>query len=428
MVLNSGLADAEEFTSGADLFSKIDPHPPLANQPNTPGAVTGYTDDPDIDPDTDLDNAEELLLDAVVLNDHSDNEDGCDGSDDENQEAFAVTAADTIANEMNVDDGIEMMVDDGTKTTDIDEGIETPRQPYERREAAVLFQAGCVWTRRDWSCAYDVVFTAFFAIYWQSSASWHSDWRRQSPEWSAQLANHFDSLLEASNSPNCSPEGLSKLFSALRDQFRNQLSSHDSRTFCRRGAVPASVCAILELLFGDSRGPSIEQQLLCTGCGTTSQVSHHFPLLAMPVFPMDYRCETDPQFVPADTLLARFVKSLAISPLCVVCHRMAQVQYLSMTNYPWIWFETEDDHTMSPSPTVLLKLSGQHLIYDLYAIIYLGGTHFTARIRDPSNEWWKYDGMWKFGAAQRDHIQIAEDLLYNGRRRASFLIYRRSDH
>ena len=72
-----------------------------------------------------------------------------------------------------------------------------------------------------------------------------------------------------------------------------------------------------------------------------------------------------------------------------------------------------------------IELSGQRFIYDLHSVIYIGAGHFTARIRSPSNEWWSYDGMWKFGASRRDHVQITEDLLYNGRRHAAFLIYRR---
>ena len=82
---------------------------------------------------------------------------------------------------------------------------------------------------------------------------------------------------------------------------------------------------------------------------------------------------------------------------------------------------------MSPSLTLPIELSGQHLVYDLYSIIYTGENHFTARMRDPSNEWWSYDGMWRFGSPRHDHIQITTDLLYNGRHRAAFFIYRRSD-
>ena len=81
---------------------------------------------------------------------------------------------------------------------------------------------------------------------------------------------------------------------------------------------------------------------------------------------------------------------------------------------------------MSPSLTLPIKTSGQHLTYNLAAIIYLGSNHFTARIRGPSGEWWNYDGMKRLGAARGDP-QIETDLLYDGCRNAAFLIYRRSD-
>ena len=99
-----------------------------------------------------------------------------------------------------------------------------------------------------------------------------------------------------------------------------------------------------------------------------------------------------------------------------------------MADSPWIWFDTSDGDTVAPSSTVLIELPGQHFTYDLYSIIYHGEDHFTTRMRDTSGEWWSYDGMWRFGAARHDRVQITTDLLYNGRRRAAFFIYRRSDH
>ena len=66
------------------------------------------------------------------------------------------------------------------------------------------------------------------------------------------LSDRFDLLLEASNSPNHSPKTLSEWFSSLRDQFRDQLSSHDPTKFPRRGPFLAPICAILELLFGSA--------------------------------------------------------------------------------------------------------------------------------------------------------------------------------
>jgi len=394
------------------LFSPIDPSPSATNQYSTGpstnfvlGAAVG-----DVDDDT------EALLDAVSLDAYSDDGDTDNSPEDEDEgdEVFEVAAVGATAEKM-----------------DVDKGIKTPRLPYEGYEKAVPFRAGCVWTRNDWSCAYDVAFMAFFAIYSQSSVSWRGDWKQQSPEWTARLADRFDLLLEASTSPDHSPETLSEWFSSLRDQLRDQLSSHNPQMFPRRGPFLASICDILELLFGSVDGPGIEQHLFCASCRTTLQVSRHFPLLALPVFPTNYRRKTDPQFVPVDTLFTRFIESLVTpsspSP-CRVCQGTTHMQSLSMTNFPWIWFEVKGNNTMSPSLTLPIELSGRHLVYDLYSIIYIGENHFTARMRDPSNEWWSYDGMWRFGSPRRDRIQIATDLLYNGRRCAAFFIYRRSDH
>ena len=297
----------------------------------------------------------------------------------------------------------------------------------EGHEMVPPFKAGCVWSREDYSCSYDAVFMAFFALYSRSPHSWRDDWRRQSPEWTMPLADSFD-FLKALDFPEHTPEELSISFSHLRDRFRNQLSSLDQQAFPRRGQELAPVRRILELLFGSIHGPCIKRHLSCTGCGAISQTSHNFPFLALPFFPV-HHLETDPQFVPSETLLARFIDTLSNpSRSCSVCHGSTQVGSLTMSNHPWIWFETKGDDTMSPSPTVQIELSGGCLIYDLHSIIYLGADHFTARVQDSSNGWWNYDGMWEYGVPRRDHVQITADLLYNGRRRANFLIYSRRNN
>ena len=245
-----------------------------------------------------------------------------------------------------------------------------------------------------------------------------------------QLADRFDLLLEDLDSPHHSPEELSRSFCSLRDQFRDQLSSYDPRKFCRRGCVTASVCGMLELLSGSVNGPSIERHLFCVKCRTKSQIYSPLALLALPVFRPNHRRETDPRFVTTSVLLTRFVQSLVSSSrlyLCGTCHGRRVVQYFSVDS-PWVWFEVVLDHTMAPSPTILFELPGQHLTYNLYSVIYLGGNHFTARIQDSSGEWWDYDGMWRFGAARHSHVQTAEDFLYDGPRNAAFFIYCRSGY
>jgi hypothetical protein len=366
-----------------------------------------------------------------VLNDYPADEDGDDSDDGVPEEM----TADAEAEDMDIDEGAvadEMDVDESAtvEKADIDNRTENPRS--SREIALPPFRAGCAWTTRNWSCAYDTVFMVFFTVYQHSSLLWRGEWRQKSPGWTMQLADDFNVLLTASTSPDISPGQLSELFSSFRDRFRRQLANHDPQRFPCSGQVATSICAILELLFGSVHGAGIEEDLICTGCGATSQNSHHFPFLALSVSRRSYRHETDPRFIPSATVLARFIESLAPpsnSSLCFTClHETTQVQHLRMQNSPWLWFEIDRNSTMAPSLTIQIQLPGQRLTYDLCAIIYNGENHFTARMRDLSNQWWSYDGMWRFGAARHDPIQVETDLLQNGRLHAAFFIYRCSDY
>lgn len=398
-----------------DVQAHTSTSPKVADDVTDTGTDTDADTDANVDADTNSDNLKETPFDGVPLDDCSEDESEDDDFEhkDQSDKVVEATAVGVAADEM-----------------DVDEGIIAPGQPVDELcEIPLPFRAGCAWTESDWSCAYDAVFMTFFAIYWQSSPSWRDDWRRQSPEWSARLADRFDLLLDASDSQEHTCERLSTLFSGLRDQFRDQLSSFNRQRFPRRGTIPAPVCAILELLFGSMVGPGIDQHLSCTNCGATSQRFHDFPLLGL-LSQQDHPPETDPRFIPSETLLTRFIEALATPPgssRCNSCHGACEVRSLTMTNSPWIWFETNGNVAMSPSPTILIELPTQHLVYDLHSIVYHGGEHFTARMRDPSNDWWNYDGMRKFGMARRDCVQHLTDLLWNGRRTAAFFIYRRND-
>ena len=99
-----------------------------------------------------------------------------------------------------------------------------------------------------------------------------------------------------------------------------------------------------------------------------------------------------------------------------------------MPETTWLWIELSDDVSpVTPSPRLVFGLQGQRQVYTLQAVIYLGGDHFTARFLDKSATWWKYDGMWNFGAPRVDYIEDEVDLLENDGRHAAFLVYCRVD-
>ena len=146
-----------------------------------------------------------------------------------------------------------------------------------------------------------------------------------------------------------------------------------------------------------------------------------------------YRHEGDiGPFLPLQTAVTRYIQQVSRESQrdhCRTCSGQLRVESLSMPETTWLWIELCDDTVspVTPSPRLVFGLQGQRQVYTLQAVIYLGGDHFTARFLDQSGTWWKYDGMWGFGAPRVDHIEDEVDLLENDDRRAAFLVYCRVD-
>ena len=125
-------------------------------------------------------------------------------------------------------------------------------QPAESMDHRV--EAGCVWDKNNWSCAYDSVFMSFWYIYRNSSPGWRSRWKQQAPEWNNFFGEAFDSLFEMAQYGRSSQAALSRKFSSFRETFRDNLSRIDPIRFKRNGPVLASVCRIFSRVFTGS-GP-----------------------------------------------------------------------------------------------------------------------------------------------------------------------------
>ena len=288
------------------------------------------------------------------------------------------------------------------------------------------YTAGCVWTEENWSCSYDAVFMGFWSLYKQSSTSWRDDWIRHAPDWNGPLSNNFDHLILLANAP-VSAQDHTEWFCHYRDRFRDQLSHADPGTFPRRGRLPASASRILEVMFGRSAGPYLEQHLACTKCGVLSQVERDIGLLTMGLG----RDRRTP--VSLDTVLTTFIhraetEILQWDATCSHCRGPNKVWELKMPAVPWIWFERGQCSPVGPSLTLVFGSQPLRLTYSLWAIIYSGENHFTVRFREQSGRWWRHDGRVASGVPQPDNIRFEADLLTNGTRFACILIYRRNDH
>ena len=289
--------------------------------------------------------------------------------------------------------------------------------------------AGCIWDAENYSCAYDVVFMAFYGMYGLSSSTWRTRWRGESPDWNGPLGDLFDELLSASTQGKSTPNQTSQMLSTHRNTFRQSLRQFDPSAF-GPGPVLASAVRILEILRSQPPSiPSLYQDLICTGCATEkSNAWISLSFLGEPV-PLKSLLRTgDPQPLPLQVALSRLIERYTAEPhpshgLCNVCKAPRLSTTLRFSERTWTWFElTSDNQSLLPS----LEIAVPQVIsrHTLQAIVYLGDSHFTARIRKGANTWWSYDSQLRNGSPIVETIATEEGLRTFGERVLAFLIYR----
>ena len=310
----------------------------------------------------------------------------------------------------------------------------TDLDPQPTEPPCPQIKAGCVWDSDNWSCAYDAIFMSLLFIYRNSSSGWRNKWRKQAPKWNTFLGGAFDYLLSMAQDNRTPQAALSRKFTSFRETFRDELSRINPAYFQRHGMISASVCQILSHIFSDSVvcEPHLDQVAACDQCGITTHSRCLFALLGSTVLLDWYLNEDDTgPLLPLQTAVTRYVECFSQEPQrdhCSTCSGPLRVESLSIPETTWLWIELDDlESPIAPSPRLVFGFRDQRHVYTLQSVIYLGGHHFTARLSDRSDMWWKYDGQWKFGTPCVDRVKDEVDLLVNDGRHAAFLLYSRAD-
>ena len=293
--------------------------------------------------------------------------------------------------------------------------------------------AGCVWDPNNFSCSFDAVFMVFYSMYGQSDQTWRDAWRAESPEWNVPLGNLFDLLLSTTinNSP---PQERSLWFSRCRDVFRSQVTKSNPTLFPHGRRFAPAGGILQRILGGTSAEPLAYQNLICSGCGVErNNIRFSLSYLSLPFNLKGLHNHQDPTILPLQVALTRYLNKHSREPnsvhkACHICQARWDIHSFHVVETSWIWFEL-NGHEQSILPSLEL---GHHppamqSMYTLQAIIYLGGGHFTARMRNGPNMWWGHDGQWRFGIPRAEVIVDEEELRHFHGRVPAFLIYRRGD-
>lgn len=304
----------------------------------------------------------------------------------------------------------------------------------EHRWLPENLKAGCVWDDDNYSCAFDVVFMAFYSMYGQSDSTWRNTWKAESPLWNVQLGSLFDALLAATNIKNPSAEQCSSWFSSCRNVFRNQVTQSEPVAF-PHGRRFAPVSKLLHRILGGVEAePFAYQDLICTTCGATKNDKRlSLSYIGCPPNLDRLRHSEDPTILPLQQLLTRFIETHQTEPAqiyqtCTDCSAPRRVRSLRLVESSWTWFEIQKNHQfILPSLEISYQPQITQRTHTLQGIIYLGNGHFVARMRKDLTMWWNYDDQWELGTPQLETITNEERLREFGDKHPVFLIYRRCD-
>ena len=272
-------------------------------------------------------------------------------------------------------------------------GDSTSVLPRGRNPPPMTF--GCRWDAENYSCSYDCVFTVFAWIYLHATPAWRDKWTQGSPM-ATLLSDHFERILSGLLGPT--PDRIvPALFAEGRDVWRDLLFQRSATDFPRCGPIFASVSRVLEVLADDQRPSHYVTAILF--CGTPGCPRKVKNLGARPymLVSSDWSTAIGTTTPPHHESLETWIKNHYSSPhltktpdQCMRCQRPFSRRFIFLEPM-WIWFEVFPQylHVVIPALKITLGL----VVLRLVAMIYYNGIHFRARLCDPSENWWFYDGQ-----------------------------------
>ena len=119
--------------------------------------------------------------------------------------------------------------------------------------------------------------------------------------------------------------------------------------------------------------------------------------------------------LPLQIAVNRCVRRFSQEP----CSGLLRVESLLIAEMSWLRIELSEGPRVTHPPFIPPGFRSPTRTAS-QTVVYIGGSHFTARHFDRSVTWWKYDGQWRLGALYVDHGGEETDLLRNGDRRVAF--------
>jgi Helitron helicase-like domain at N-terminus/PIF1-like helicase len=249
---------------------------------------------------------------------------------------------------------------------------------------------GIIWDSKNYSCAYDAIFTILCDVWIQNPKKWTTlfCWLSKPLE---RLAYNYREILRGQ-----------KRLEAARNDVRKMLHNSDNNLF-PYGQIGTNVIELARKLMVRDQSPCIAK-IQCTTCGKLDSIDP----------PENFMHLTDSSLKNINAWLQNWQKHNTVN-----CHQCNSQQHIihSYPIPPEIMMFSLNVTGIAISKTVKLRGSNnKDTVLPLKGIVYSGNFHFTCRIVSDKNVWF-HDGMTTKSTCQKEgHITDFTDkklMMYN---------------
>ena len=232
------------------------------------------------------------------------------------------------------------------------------------------------WDRENWSCAYDSVLQAMYAMWLDGYTN-----LQRNPS----MRDTFSSVREGRIT-----------FESVRDKFREEAHSQDPQQF-PFGQVPIDVYDVMKRALNDDI-LVVAVVTSCPQCLNQKEVLYHMTgLNSMDNIELTQAVfsQAEGNTITASQYASRLLHQLRTREHIAACHDTSTTQ-LQFRRIPDVLpIEIDASWTITPAKTLKIdREDGQEqLTFKLAAIIYNGENHFTTYIMLKNGESYYYDGM-----------------------------------
>ena len=293
-------------------------------------------------------------------------------------------------------------------------------RPHDGKESNTL--VGCRWDNTNWSCAYDAVLVPLFHVLRDTGIAAQASFASTSAQFRL-LTRLYMQLSEPISQP-----ALEKVW---RDGIRQHLHSTAPKTF-PKGRRLVSVDDVVSQITDNAR-PTCRTNTTCVTCAHTTS---HLRLFTLP-FVIDstllqtWRILSGKPEIPGgiqpfcEWLQASSIyginsrNSQSSEQCCTVCGSAGPIEITltAIDAVPLLYFDVAG---FAVQPSIEIELPSNRSQgrdrYRLFACVYFGDAHFSARYIDADEQLWEYDGQRHNGALVRQPQGSSADLrMLSGR-------------